>query len=1142
MIFNDVRYHLGSTLPEESRDQLDLLLREHGGTRADSVFDAIYIITNSEAFEGWRDVKPGVHIVSELWVERSIAAGKIQKPSFYSTSPSQLFSGVVAASTPDLRLSDEEVISAGIQSLGGQWRMGLTKDVTHLFAMSPTSDRYMTAMSYREQTRIKVLVPDWFDDTVLLGLPGLSTDKYEWPDPAVLQRRPGIPTTPKRSKQEHRASLSPEKRAFYRTASWDPSQPPLETKDVWEGRRILLSTTLELTGSRRRIVEEGIRKAKGVCVKYTLNEGDGTSAEELRLLNSCDVFVTRYRTGPAFFKVCSLSSSLGVVYLTPFEAWRADKTIGTLSWLLNVQFTGIRSSPMDQLLHFPIPPGVVKGFDQHEISVTNYTGEARDYLKKLITLMGGNFTPSFSNKNTVLVAAQLSGSKTDKARTWSVTVVNHVWLEDCFLNWKSMTPALQKYISYPAGVDFAQILGEQGVGPDIRTIIAREAAEEGELAEGADDSDPRGSQNSADETEVEGGLMPPVDMDVDFGEDGRDERVLEDYEPPQSSRPESSLRKSSPVNSQPSPMPSRRSRPRSSIRKSATSQPSPKKDEPMPSEDDEPPRRSRPGPAIRKSSPIKSQPSPKKFTRGLSLSSDVDPELKDKVVYVPRHKSAAKTALKSKTADSEGEATSEDEPVVVRPPRKALVRRVTRRSPRKLPDSPQEQASTSKLDDIDSNDSDLDDLPVELAPLTKAPKSLPASNTIKVARASTSKRPPPSKRNVTPTPPSSPLSAPPTASPKVVRRVPTAIVSVVVPHVKLSASAKKATPARTESMTMVSHHRAASGSASVSAPPRSRVTDTSTTRASSPASSVVAAPAGNGRTQRSAAQHATKRLHDVIMPDVVNFQNEQRNRGRKGGRRSSGRMEEEAEEEDEAPMTKRRKVERERAPTSDAESTVFELPVRPKARKSEVAMRNGKPIKLMTTGFDLSDDVLKALAELGAKVTSRPVECTHLVVKNLVRTEKFLSALSGAPYILSETWAVESAAAHTLLPEDDYLLQDAAAEKKYGFKLSEAVARAKEHKGKLFQGHTFFVTPKVNAAELLRRVVQANGGQALINQQPTSRMLETNPGRHVISCVEDKALWQHLAATHVIYTTEVVLAGALLQDVDWEEYRLEGSD
>jgi hypothetical protein len=52
-------------------------------------------------------------------------------------------------------------------------------------------------------------------------------------------------------------------------------------------------------------------------------------------------------------------------HLTLFQAWRAGKTIGTLSWLLNVQVTAVLSRPMDQILHFPIPLGAVEGFDKN---------------------------------------------------------------------------------------------------------------------------------------------------------------------------------------------------------------------------------------------------------------------------------------------------------------------------------------------------------------------------------------------------------------------------------------------------------------------------------------------------------------------------------------------------------------------------------------------------------------------------------------------------------------------------------------------------------------------------------------------------------------------------------------------------------
>jgi hypothetical protein len=39
------------------------------------------------------------------------------------------------------------------------------------------------------------------------------------------------------------------------------------------------------------------------------------------------------------------------------------------------------------------------------IKVTNYTGKAHKYIKKLIAAMGATFTPSISGDNTALITA-----------------------------------------------------------------------------------------------------------------------------------------------------------------------------------------------------------------------------------------------------------------------------------------------------------------------------------------------------------------------------------------------------------------------------------------------------------------------------------------------------------------------------------------------------------------------------------------------------------------------------------------------------------------------------------------------------------------------------------------------------------------
>ncbi|KAF7350976.1 Brct domain containing protein [Mycena sanguinolenta] len=1112
-MFRNVKYHLPSTLAEERQRELAALLTAHHAERADSVFDATHIITNSETFEGWQDINmDSVKIVSELWVERSIAAKKMQQAEHYSVS--KLFSGVIACSA-DLRQSDEEVISAGVLALGGQWRWGLIKDVTHLFAVMPTSDKYSTGMSYRNQTHIKVLVPDWFDDSVLLGTRNLDTEAYEWPNPAVLTRRP---LTPTRLKQAQRNSMSPQKKALYKTATLDDPSKALSgqriAKNVWGGRRILLSTNLELVGSRRKIVEQGIVQAKGVLVKYSSNNGDGTPEEEQSLLEDCDVFITRYRTERVFY-----------------EAYNAGKIIGTLSWLLNAHVTGVQTSPVDQILHYPVPKGNVEGFEKHLISVTNYTGEMRDYIKKLITLMGGDFTPSLSHKNTVLIAAHQSGPKTAKAAEWSIPVVNHTWLEDCFIRWQNLTPALEKYVSYPPGVDFSSLLGERGFGPEIENIVAMEAADF-TSDKANNDHDP---QVSADETEVEGGLMPAVDVDVDM--DGIDplEDFPEDHDDRMSFEGHDDLMSDEP--SRPAAGPS-------TLKLAAKS------------------------PAKPKFTPTaKPRSSLKNGIRPLSASSESpEPEIVRKAVTrtAPLSKSTPKKKGKGRETDSDSEPEAQSVSVS-RPARKSLVRRVTGLAPPRSPSSTQPEQTTPRKSPpgprpLDDSDSDEDFPAATFAAFAKAPKpKTPVrGGVIKATRLSASmSHAPPTKsgakkkietpRNVaaTPTPPSSPLS-PATPSPKALR-VPTAQVSVVVPHVKdtISASARRGPPGRTESVSVMSPHRAIT-----SAPPRSRGTRNPAPRAPSPASSVgtssVAAPE-NGRAKRTAAVNASQLLRDKIMPDVINFQNEMRSRGRKI-RRVSGRMEgdEESENADE-PSSKRRKLaggkEKRRGSTSDDES-IPEPPPKPRPRKSEVALRNGKPIKLLTTGLppgsELSDGVLKALAKLGAKMTNRPTECTHLIVPSLVRTEKFLCALTVAPYILTKEWAVDSAAKEELMPEEEYLLRDDAGDVKFQCNLSDAVSRAKTLKGKLFQDHSFYMTPHVKTREILRNVILANGGQTIATQ-PTLRLLENDPRRHVISCEEDKAIWQQIATVHPIYTVELILTCALRQQVDWEDFRVPGS-
>jgi len=170
------------------------VLQEYGANRAEGGLKDEKLTTVIANWEGWEEVgeDSSIDVVTDKWVERSVVLGKLQLAQHFSTNPASLFSGVVECSTSDLPRTALEVLSAGIIALGGQWCTGLTKDVTHLFAMPPNSGKYATAMHYQETTRIKVLLPHWFDDTIRLGTEKLSTELYEWPEVKMLKGVEGL--------------------------------------------------------------------------------------------------------------------------------------------------------------------------------------------------------------------------------------------------------------------------------------------------------------------------------------------------------------------------------------------------------------------------------------------------------------------------------------------------------------------------------------------------------------------------------------------------------------------------------------------------------------------------------------------------------------------------------------------------------------------------------------------------------------------------------------------------------------------------------------------------------------------------------------------------------------------------------------
>ncbi|KAG2130893.1 hypothetical protein DEU56DRAFT_740363 [Suillus clintonianus] len=1135
-VFDGVHYVLSSSIPGEQRKELSGLLDLNGATSAPPHSHLIALAGSRTQHEH----AGSLHVVSGMWVQRSIVLGKLQLEQYYSPDPTMIFSGIVACAT-DLSPSDLEVLSAGITSLGGQWRTGLTRDVTHLFALHEQSDKYQTAMHFAPHTHMSVLTPHWFDDSVRVGR-RVPEGPYLWPDPKVLQ--PGMQVTMDDDDLEIGESGKKKRKKSGETRLSSPI--PMEEADrrervnVWAGRRLLLSRSLELGQGHREAVEANIQRAGGIVVKVkgTGTDEEAQEDEEATLVDECDVFVTRYRSGKAYFKAARSSRPI---------------LIGNLTWMFHVDASSTLNDPHDSLLWYPVPRGGIPGLNEC-ITVTNYSGAARDYLKKLIQIMGGRFTPSMSQSNKVLVAGYSPSPKTQRAVAWSIPIVNHTWLEDCFIAWKNLTVGVDKYILFPPGVDFGKML---------MTPIGEDAEYRRSMIDNVEPVTPSTkTPNTTGKAKTASSKSKPKTIDE-----------IEDGSPPNSSQPVALRPKRTALTAPQATDMSTRDDREVEIAVNFGDDEGPNLDDAgdiaagvAMDVDDEYVSPSR---SLRQQKP---KPKSKSSENKLSTTKEKTKHRKARPLPPSREHSDSESALAHPSRPIPGSST----PVK------------TGMKPKPKPKETPQRASS-----LSDDDDEIFARPAKhksTTPSTKAKAKAKEPEKEPLATSSKAKE----KQSAHARSPT--LSAARSPSPPVQTfKTPKRTVSVLVPSLPkdyLSPSPRKGTSTNKEGRSELSrtnsiHVSAAEASTSglkrgrpslskpsTSTPPvknksKFKARNESETEYEDETSVVLDTPSTTtrGLPKRSAANKATSKLRDEIMPDVINFEKERKNAKR---RRSSGLndsfipLRDEAEVEQERDGKKRR-VEKAREEDSEAEvEEVISSSIPQTKSMSKPATTQGNGTKKRTEDeMSIDEDELSKrkgmkatqnkkgshapnvgtnqlcrLNKLGVKMTTKPNDCTHLVTKGIVRTEKFLCAIASSPFVLTEGWVNSSVRAGKLLPESDFLISDPEPERKWNFKLSTSLERAKREDGGegLFKGMTFYVTPKVEIdLKLLKAVITSAGGQVQTSK-PTARILKANDNRHVISCPADQSIWRPLVEEgFTIYSTELILLAVLTQEIRWKD-------
>ncbi|KAL7899658.1 BRCT domain-containing protein [Trichoderma sp. SZMC 28014] len=416
-----------ASLPPKLISSLQAILTEHGATAVDYRRDGslpiervTHIISDTIDFPQYVESQAFmIPVVSKQWITVSISRRRQAQVRPFSPDPRMIFSEVMVTCA-DIPPMDKESILGATMALGGQESKDVGKLTTHICALSMDHPKVVSALE--RNWKGKIVLPHWFDDCFKLGK-RIDEGPYLLPEPEILKKGPDEDLDiPSNNNLVGASSANPE---FISLSDGTSARPPVT---VFQDKKILLGSDLKITGRLENALKD--------IIVY----GGGRLVQDV---DDCDTLICQYRDGEQYVR-----------------ASQSCKEVANLSWLYFLIAHNEWSSPLNRLLHYPIPKNGIPGFENMRITVSNYGGEARIYLENLIKACGAEFTKTMKADNTHLITARNSSEKCKAAPEWGITVVNHLWIEESYAKCEIQPVNVKKYNHFPIRTNLGEIIGQ----------------------------------------------------------------------------------------------------------------------------------------------------------------------------------------------------------------------------------------------------------------------------------------------------------------------------------------------------------------------------------------------------------------------------------------------------------------------------------------------------------------------------------------------------------------------------------------------------------------------------------------------------------------------------------------------------------
>lgn len=419
-IFKDVVFYLDIIDPN-----IEQQLETHGATRATLPDDwsriTHVITTDLNQKVAQLAQKKGIAVVNANWVEVSIRRKHLQNIKYFSVDPRYFFTGLVITCV-ELPYGDQNAIYEGVLALGGQYSEILSKNITHIITFHLDNET-CKQVTKRPELGIKIVSPDWFNDC-LKQRRRVDEIAYLLTDSVCDIDQSGIGTDSSCFQEKMNSIFEDSDETTSKIA-----------KHVLKNKKILFSKDLGISQGLLHALET-----------ITISFG----ATIVSSVKDATVFIGMYREGNEYI-----------------QAARQGIVIGNLVWLYYMFVYETWVDPERNLLHYPIVKNGLSEMQEMIITISNYQGESRKYLEKLIKALGATFTKNMTPNNTHLIVPCQSGQKYTAALEWNIYIVNHLWLEETYAKWKVQNITTPRYICFLPKTNLMEIVGNTPIDVDV---------------------------------------------------------------------------------------------------------------------------------------------------------------------------------------------------------------------------------------------------------------------------------------------------------------------------------------------------------------------------------------------------------------------------------------------------------------------------------------------------------------------------------------------------------------------------------------------------------------------------------------------------------------------------------------------------